>query len=344
MNILKYILVLLFILTASVALAGNNGNQSDIIFSHPNHTDLECGDCHSGAITSDKSSDKLFPEMELCGECHDIDDDNECGTCHRNPDEPSASPNPIRELAFNHKRHIGKNLTCQYCHGDMSVGSGSQNNNLPGKPACMKCHDGQIADNNCSFCHLNGLSLIDVHPNDWRHQHAEEATAEPEWCQSCHAENSFCIACHRGDNPTGLIHDLNFKYTHGLEAGTNEFSCTACHDNRTFCVDCHESENRMPLRHSTINWLFDHGQTARENVENCAACHDNADPTCSRSGCHRDSDGLRGTDPGIHVDDISLFDSKGPWHSDGGYYCFQCHADSRNSGFGFCNYCHGTED
>jgi hypothetical protein len=34
----------------------------------------------------------------------------------------------------------------------------------------------------------------------------------------------------------------------------------------------------------------------------------------------------------------------GPWHSDPGYFCFQCHTNTSRSGQGFCGYCHGGDE
>jgi hypothetical protein len=38
-----------------------------------------------------------------------------------------------------------------------------------------------------------------------------------------------------------------------------------------------------------------------------------------------------------------LFEGRGGWHSDLGYYCYQCHTNSNQAGSGFCGYCHGTD-
>jgi len=339
----RYALILLgLIIIGGHIYANMETAVSDIVFDHELHTDLDCADCHSSATTSKASADKLYPEMDFCGECHDLDDDENCGQCHLNPEEPEASPNPVRDLNFNHEKHYQLEIDCSLCHSNMSE---QASGHLPTKPACMSCHDGNKATNDCQLCHGDKYTLLDIHPLNWRHQHGEQANDRSDFCQSCHQKSeSFCIDCHRGDNPTGNIHDLNYKLTHGLDASANSSDCSSCHDNRDFCNACHESELRIPLEHSTLNWLSAHGQKARNDVENCASCHDSADPTCARSGCHRDSDGIRGTDNRIHSDDLAFFEIEGPWHSDNGYYCYQCHTNTNISGLGFCGYCHGSEE
>ncbi|MEW5922498.1 MAG: cytochrome c3 family protein [Candidatus Zixiibacteriota bacterium] len=317
---------------------------SDIKFAHANHTDLECVDCHIAAKTSTSAGDKLFPSMETCGDCHDIEDVDNCGTCHHNTDDPQASPNPERPIEFSHKKHFEQKVKCARCHDDIADSKESSVTHMPNMPLCMKCHDGNRADNDCAVCHGQKITLLDIHPQDWRHQHAEKAAGSQEYCAGCHSNESFCIDCHRGDNLRGNIHDLNYEYTHGLDAGGKEKDCARCHDRKEFCNACHERQNRIPLEHSTLNWLADHGQAARRDVENCASCHDSSDPTCARGGCHRDADGIKGTDPRIHQIGMAFLQSKGPWHGDDNYFCFQCHTSTRNTSGGFCTYCHEHEE
>ena len=210
---------------------------------------------------------------------------------------------------------------------------------MPGMRVCSECHDGGQAPKECAICHSGDVTLLDIHPLEWSHQHGQRASSEPQWCGECHTRQEFCLDCHRGDNILGEIHDLNYIYTHGLDARGKAADCGQCHDNQDFCVACHESGRRMPLAHSKLSWGTDHGRYAREDVENCASCHESGDPTCARAGCHNDFDGMRGTDSRIHSTDAAQFDMAGPWHDDDGYYCYQCHLKTP-AGDGFCGYCH----
>ena len=60
---------------------------SDIVFSHNIHEDLVCADCHINLERSETAQENILPVMDVCGECHDIETDDECGMCHRNPEE-----------------------------------------------------------------------------------------------------------------------------------------------------------------------------------------------------------------------------------------------------------------
>ena len=128
--------------------------------------------------------------------------------------------------------------------------------------------------------------------------------------------------------------------THGLDANSKALDCQKCHDRADFCNSCHLRELRMPLEHSSLGWIAQHSQAAKNDVENCASCHMTDDLTCARAGCHSDFDGIRGTDPKIHISGAEQFDTEGDWHNDNSFYCYQCHTRSNRIQTGFCSYCH----
>jgi len=330
-------------LAFALAAANQEGQSADyIIFPHELHVeDLEisCMDCHTTITASTKSSDHNIPTMDDCGTCHDVEDVDNCGLCHSNADEPSGSSPLLRGIEFDHSKHDGDDFQCHVCHGS-SESSEKRYIQVPSKPLCMRCHDGESASWDCALCHEQSVSLIDIHPLEWVTQHADEASLRRDWCETCHRSENYCQDCHEGDNLSGITHSLDYSLTHGLDAASKEIDCSQCHDSRQFCNECHVRELRLPWQHSTITWLMDHGDAARDDIENCASCHDEQDPTCSRAGCHVDRDGLAGTDPAIHPQSMSRFDRSGPWHDDKSYFCFQCHTDSGQSGIGFCGYCH----
>ena len=342
-RLLLLIFIVLLGATPGVPMAGEDpASKSTLIFSHPLHKieqEIECTVCHNNIAASTRAEERNLPPMETCGDCHDTEDDKLCGQCHRDPENPLAVELAAPTVTFNHERHSSAKIACATCHGAQSVEP-----TIPQKPVCMRCHDGVRAESGCALCHQSRQTLADIHPSGWKHQHAEQAVLDPDWCAACHQREKFCIDCHRGDNLTGNIHDLNFQFTHGLDAQGKESDCSRCHDRRAFCNDCHENQNRRPLAHSTITWRAEHGLAARKDIENCASCHEADDPTCARSGCHRDSDGIRGTDPRYHATDLGRFEIAGPWHDDDGYFCFTCHTSTHQPGVGFCGYCHGDKD
>jgi hypothetical protein len=318
----------------------------DILFPHQLHVEeqeLECTTCHVSVESSELSSDLHLPSMDLCSDCHDIEDDENCGLCHRNTEEPSGYAEPQVELLFSHQLHLEKELACLNCHTDIDGSGPVEHSYRPCMVTCLECHDGVRAPDDCALCHGEAITLSDIHPEGWLQSHGDEATAAGSYCTDCHREETACIQCHRGDNLTGAIHDLNYYFTHALDVQSKMTDCERCHRSKQFCNGCHQSEHRMPLAHSRTQFLHDHGMMAKNDPENCASCHEQDNRTCGRAGCHNDSDGIRGTDPRIHDDDLVRFDTKGAWHNHRGYFCFDCHRPEP-SGSGFCGYCHGAED
>ncbi|HVP06549.1 MAG TPA: hypothetical protein VMS71_01815, partial [Candidatus Acidoferrum sp.] len=297
-------------------------------------------DCHAAADSSRTALDRLIPKMESCGKCHAIDNYEKCGLCHTHDIEPSGIPRPDWSIVFNHQLHLVADSNCQGCHPGVVQAAELTRANMPSMESCLNCHDGKKASDKCEVCHAQDVTLADIHPTGWRHDHAQRATVDKQWCTQCHRQETYCIECHRGDNITARTHDLNYQFTHGLDAKGKVAECARCHDTRLFCDDCHLKEHRIPLNHSLLSWRTQHGTAAKADIEDCISCHDAADPTCSRVGCHADFDGVLGTDPSIHVGRDQL-GGHGPWHSDDQYFCYQCHENTHQAGVGFCGYCHG---
>ncbi len=325
-----------------ILLATTAGVDSDeLVFDHALHVDLECLDCHGGVSSSTAAEDHNIPDMEVCETCHDTDSEDNCGQCHRNPDDPQAVQSPGRKLLFSHQGHFGRQTNCQTCHAEAKHGEQTTfEPDMPNMPRCFACHNDIEVSARCDMCHGSQITIVDIHPENWRSQHAQPALDDPDWCQQCHASQNTCLDCHRGDNLRGQIHELNYEFTHGLDAKSHRLDCASCHNHETFCNDCHEQRNLIPVLHSNLSWLSDHGRAARRDVENCIACHESDDPSCARAGCHLDSDGLRGTNPRFHAPSSSQLSNKGDWHDDDGSVCYTCHTNSRQTGEGFCGYCH----
>lgn len=339
-------LLSLIFLVALQAQKKINLSESDIIFSHQFHAvdqEFECATCHIDIESSTKAGDDNLPTMDECGACHDVEDDETCGMCHKNSEEPGAAVHVEHDFNFNHSKHLEQGIKCAHCHGTVIDSEQPVDDAFPCMAVCIDCHT-QQASTDCYVCHDNKITLESIHPADWRHKHGQQAKNDELFCQSCHQTPEFCIQCHMGDNLLGNIHDLNFQFTHGLEAQSKKADCTVCHSQQAFCTTCHESGNRMPLAHSTSSWIARHGKAAQNDPENCAVCHDTADPTCASGGCHNDFDGVRGTNPKIHRDDAFIFDSHGDWHDNDNAFCYQCHTKSAGTGFGFCTYCHGSKN
>jgi predicted CXXCH cytochrome family protein len=321
-------------------------SSGDIKFAHAIHVaeqGIDCRSCHTKIDSSKLALDDNYPAMTVCGDCHDeVNDEDKCGICHRNSAEPSSYSEIKRAIQFSHTAHLTQKLDCSFCHNGIDSSNQISVEDMPKMSLCLDCHDNIKADSGCKICHSNQITLGDIHPVGWRNEHGDRADTDGDWCLGCHKQNSTCVECHRGDNLTAKTHASNYEFSHGLDAKSKSTDCRKCHDETTFCDNCHIAKNRMPLRHSLLSWRVEHGVAAQSDPENCTSCHDAADPTCARVGCHTDFDGVRGNAPKIHRDDSELR-MHGPWHSDPGYFCFQCHTNTSQAGSGFCGYCHDQD-
>ncbi len=162
-----------------------------------------------------------------------------------------------------------------------------------------------------------------THDHAWADEHATFAKGNVQSCYLCH-EQSYCDACHASDDPTEAYHKTNYVYTHYLDKFIEDSECASCHDNQEFCVTCHEDSKAeaggRPASHAQPGWsTAGHAEVVAYELDACAACHDpiGAEPVCMR--CHRSGISPHGDNPVIGVE-------RGPWQTDKGYVCFQCHS------------------
>jgi len=270
--------VLLIAFAAFLPQADEVSGKNDelIIFSHSLHYDLTgCEDCHSTAAESISLNDRLLPNHENCADCHDVDDANDCETCHIN-DNYESLIQKSSSLIFNHKFHIDLELECESCHKglnevDYSFESAGL---IPPMENCAACHnETKIASNTCESCHISTFNLKPQSHRgvDYMRSHKFLAVERNANCMMCH-NNSTCQECHVATNvitETNLpddfyqpytpdntidgsaqqillkVHgDLNYRYSHGIDAKGKSTECQACHQIETFCANCHGAENR----------------------------------------------------------------------------------------------------
>lgn len=265
-----------------------------LIFDHAFHrtdAELECAACHA-ATTSTTGKDDLLPGHGQCGDCHGVDDTDECSMCHL-ADEPGLSPR-VREFSpkFNHEVHIAQGkITCDACHTDLDAPlPPEQVGHLPMMSQCMTCHDQKRVTNECAACHLPTEDLEPAdHKLNWEFLHGISASTSQEECALCHSVAEDCQACHNGDEVSSP-HPRNYVSTHGLDAHLSDIACGVCHEQRDFCNECHRSFNVLPADHFRPGWVTasggDHSDQATFDLESCMSCHEtpNQEPVCAQ--CH----------------------------------------------------------
>ncbi len=281
MNIKRFyiiVTILAVVFLALVAFYSNSavveeGNKDVIKFSHKTHSeDADCTDCHSSVPESTSLTDHLLPTHEDCGGCHDVEDKDECSTCHyENVYEPLVQTES--KLIFNHKEHLNRDLNCSDCHKDFKAidYSTEAEQKVPPMEFCVTCHSPEeIAPNFCENCHISTANLIPqshITP-DFKREHKFLATSIDSNCMMCH-DNSTCQECHvatttitEGNTADDFyqpympsqsidgtkqqnierVHELNYRFYHGIDAKSKASDCTTCHQTESFCASCHMSE------------------------------------------------------------------------------------------------------
>lgn len=254
--------------------AGIEGNSKLINFSHAFHSDLaECSDCHSAVLESTSLNDRLLPNHDNCGACHEVTDEDECSTCHKdNIFEPLVQTKS--KLIFNHKVHLSQNLNCAECHKDFTAidYSSEAEQKVPPMEICATCHSPAESKGPgfCENCHISTANLIPQNhvTATFTRDHKFLAQSVDANCAMCH-DNGTCEECHIATSvlteknvkddfyqpympsrgPDGSkqqiierVHELDYRFIHGIDANNKVDECQTCHQIESFCANCHQSE------------------------------------------------------------------------------------------------------
>jgi hypothetical protein len=263
-----------------------------IRFDHALHAenDVECDVCHEGAASSTSGKDVLLPAMDVCADCHDVEDESACTTCHTNEEYEGYPKRPLAVANFSHKAHIDQGMECGTCH-PVEEGSGeSAQPALPTMTQCRTCHETASRQTDCANCHGPEETLKPAdHGPQFVNLHGISASFNEVSCADCHTQTD-CQDCHNGNNVRPRTHPLNYMFNHALDARSKEVECATCHMDYTFCADCHTAQRIMPQNHSQAGWVSfsggggQHAIEGKFDMEQCMACHDTSTPVCA--GCH----------------------------------------------------------
>ncbi len=258
-------------------------NQGRILFQHSLHVDemeLTCEECHTGVSEANGPFWNIFPEMDLCLQCHDGDTaDDACEYCHSNPDDPLSFSESWQEsgLGFSHAVHLTESDDCSKCHSYID------DDDEIGFPNVW-------TESDCQACHKDLDSGPGSHNLAWKNLHGSEVNSSTEnTCALCHTNNS-CEECHQLQQFTPETHPADYLFFHGFEAKAGVMECSTCHEIIEDCYSCHTENQIMPMNHNFHNWVsFSdgglHGDFAESEVELCAVCHlPSRDSSCLK--CH----------------------------------------------------------
>jgi hypothetical protein len=278
LSYLKLILFLLVISSGSRVIFAEQDKEQGLKFGHGLHiveNEMGCTDCHLN-VPSDVDDKMSIPNHDVCSDCHDVDDVDECVTCHVDPNDPMIGKNRVTLTSFYHKRHIESDLQCEKCHG--VVGNAEYTPLFPNNLECVMCHS------------ANFVTPEDHHNLNWNEAHGLEAAFSSNDCSICH-EQSSCDECHQGENIHGVPHPPTWKFNHFAETSLGG-ECMVCHETRETCTSCHKALKLLPHELGPT-WANssdggNHPEEAKTDMESCISCHDigEADPTCAR--CHEE--------------------------------------------------------
>ena len=210
-------------------------------------------------------------------------------------DSTSRSAN----LKFSHRLHLVEaEATCLNCHNLVTNSSSAEDNNLPSEEACLSCHDGEKAGNECTLCHVDPqrgqtfespqrlfhfdhefhLLLGNFAPLLAAVIDGGSYLGTLENIRSYLNTDNACEACHRA------LHEVDFSGPANLPQMAD---CLVCHnqiDPPFSCKLCHlPGSSILPATH-TSNYIDLHSSVGFEfDRDSCAICH-GTNFTCM--GCH----------------------------------------------------------
>ena len=258
--------------------SNEENNKARIKFSHKFHLEsAECIDCHSKVPESEIISNVLLPKHSDCQSCHEVEDKEECNTCHYENKYEKLQHTKVK-INFNHKVHLQneeEELNCVDCHKGLDeVEYSFQSASLfPKMQTCYTCHSGEkVASNDCTTCHQETANLKPQNHKsvNFIFSHKFAASNFDSNCIMCHQRRS-CEDCHEATNtiteentgddfyqpyaPTtsnadgknqqiAKVHEFNYRFIHGIDAQGKSAECQTCHQIENFCTNCHQSEKQ----------------------------------------------------------------------------------------------------
>jgi hypothetical protein len=292
------------------------GNKNIIKFSHKGHKDAtDCESCHSAVKTSKSLSDRLMPNHDNCKDCHDVNDEKSCNTCHfDNVNEPLVQYKS--GIIFNHSSHITQQkIKCETCHkGVYDVEYAEEAPYVfPAMETCYSCHNNSIAagsmtigDTATNSTVAGGMTIGDT---------ATNSTVAGGIATSHIVASNACETCHISiaDLKPQSHKSSSFIASHKFAASKFNTNCIMCHDNAS-CQECHTSTTTI-TQHNTskdfyqpyspsnsgtgtqlqqitrvhsLDYVYTHGIDAKGKTSECQSCHE-TESFCVN--CHQGKEG-----------------------------------------------------
>ncbi len=155
-----------------------------------------------------------------------------CLSCHYD----LRTISPKGDLQIPHKAHVNiLKMRCVECHGYLVHEKSPEGKHTPRMADCLRCHDGDTADNACTSCHTEKAAPATHRAANWKVVHGTDASAPGAKCADCHKfTDKWCADCH---SRRPQSHTKDWRSVHGKQVAKHR-NCEACHA-ASFCVRCH---------------------------------------------------------------------------------------------------------
>jgi predicted CXXCH cytochrome family protein len=184
-------------------------------FSHRVHLarNMQCVSCHTKALASQKATDNLLPERQVC-----------LG-CHKEGEFTIKQPAKLTVSKFNHQlhgkfgniapmlaaavkggtylskpppSHLDTKLACASCHHGIEQSEAVSHAVFPQMADCLVCHNKIDPPFSCEQCHDNVKQLKPAnHVSGFMDTHnRKDAGLDKTTCAVCHGQKFTCLGCH----------------------------------------------------------------------------------------------------------------------------------------------------
>ena len=174
---------------------------------------------------------------------------------------------------FSHKVHLGLKLECESCHGAAAASTKVEDNLLPAKTVCLKCHqEAEVpAPTTTRLAHFNHslhLKMGNVAPVIAGAIDKKTYLQPPGDVRRHLDTKNACEACHRGLEESEAV---------TAAAMPQMADCLVCHsqiDNPFSCEKCHAKDANLKPANHVSGFLSDH-TSGKMNLDKttCAVCH-----------------------------------------------------------------------
>jgi hypothetical protein len=185
--------------------------------------------------------------------------------------------------SFSHKLHLGLKLDCATCHALAATSTKVEDNLLPSKAVCLKCHaEAEIPAPHTTrlahFSHSQHLKMGNVAPVIAAAIDKKNYLQPPGDIRRFLDTKNACEACHRGLEESEAVSPA---------AMPQMADCLVCHsqiENPFSCEKCHAKDAKLKPANHVDDFMSTH-TTGKLNLDKttCAVCHGR---TFRCLGCH----------------------------------------------------------